>query len=210
MIITDLPLQKKNKTRYSLFIDDEFICGVQDEVVLKFKLAKNKQITPDDLKKIQEEDMFILARQFAARSLAMHKQSKEELRRKLHRKEFSIECIERVIEYFLRNNYINDKEYAESFIKSKLRQKPIGKLKLKRDLMQKGISIETINNSLNLLVDDDEQKEAAMKLAEKKLKSIKDKPREKVYASLISYLKYHGISSQIAGEVIREVLNNNN
>ena len=62
-----------------------------------------------------------------------------ELRRKLTEKEFAPQVIEKVMDFLCRYGYCDDKAYAKSFVKERLRLKPKGAYALKMELRQKGI-----------------------------------------------------------------------
>lgn len=204
MIITSIEPQKKNKTRYSLYIDGEFACGVQDEVALRFKLAKDKEITEKELEQIKAEDEFMLARQATARYLQLRLHSTNEIKYYLRRKEFSEDNINRTIEYFKTKGDINDVLFAEKYIQSKRKLKPVGKLKLKKELIEKGVDKNIIDEILRNIIADEDELQAAQLLLQKKLKSLKDKPKEKLFQSLYNYLLYNGIPSHLAIAVIKK------
>ena len=45
-VITAITTQKRNKERYSVFVDNEFLIGVAEETLLEHQLKKGTEITP--------------------------------------------------------------------------------------------------------------------------------------------------------------------
>ncbi|MDZ7682402.1 MAG: hypothetical protein U5J63_11990 [Fodinibius sp.] len=52
-VITSIRVQKNNKERYSIFVDEEFLLGVAEQTLLKFSLSKGDEITSAQLSKNQ-------------------------------------------------------------------------------------------------------------------------------------------------------------
>lgn len=57
--------------------------------------------------------------------------------------------LQEILEHLVKSNFLNDKQYAEFYIDSQIRKKPIGKLKLKQQLNIKGIPKDIIEQALN-------------------------------------------------------------
>lgn len=103
-------------------------------------------------------------------------------------------------------NLINDSDYAYFFIDSQISKKPIGTLKLKQKLYQKGIDDEIIQANLNKFSLN--EYELAEKLLNKKIKniSIHQLSTDKVKVKIIKYLINNGFPVSIAIKVFNQKL----
>ena len=206
MIITNVTTLPKKPTRYCVSIDNGLVYEVQDEVVVHFHLKKNQAITDEQLNQILAEDEFVRARQATAYYLQFRPRSVYEIKMYLRKKQYSSRTAGRIIDYFLEKGALDDKAFAEKYIRSQRRFKPVGPLKLKLELMQKGINRDIIHEKLSQMISADEEYQTACALFEKKLKHLHDKPYQKKVQSLYGYLTYHGISPRVARQVVDEKL----
>ena len=123
----------------------------------------------------------------------------KQLRDKLKRKEAEAEVIDQVIARLIELKFVDDAAYAESFVRN--RQKKKGRIALRQELFQKGISETVVDETLADL-DTDGQIESATTLLEKNAwrfrKDELHKNRSKAYA----FLARRGFT----GDVVREAL----
>ncbi len=103
----------------------------------KLPVSKNGFVLRTDLEK---------ARASALASLCMREHSIKELVDKLTRKEYQHDSIEIVIEECLKDNYLDDKRFAEIFWRSRAR-KGFGPNKISMELKLKGISHSMIEET---------------------------------------------------------------
>lgn len=86
----------------------------------------------------------------AMRLLAAKPRSISEIRERLLEKAWTnAEIVNSVIEKLCDYKYLDDREFADSVALSKLRQKPQGKLRLRRTLYQKKLDKETIEQAVH-------------------------------------------------------------
>ena len=99
--------------------------------------------------------------------------------------------------------YLNDKYYAQNFVKAKQNQK--GKMYIVSSLKQKGVSDDIINE---VLQDFATEQDVVIELAQKYLKNkvIDDKTKEKLFRHLIS----KGFEFGEVNSAIKTVLKNDN
>ncbi|MEJ6951632.1 regulatory protein RecX [Natronospora cellulosivora (SeqCode)] len=94
-----------------------------------------------------------------------------ELKERLLQKGYLEKDILKVIDRLKELDYLNDRRFAFNWVKYRIKNRPRGKLLLKKELMEKGISEEIINDALNNLYDYELEKGIADKLAKKWLNS---------------------------------------
>lgn len=87
--------------------------------------------------------------QRAFRLLSYKARTIAEMRQRLLEKEWAeSETVEQVISRLLELNYLNDDEYAINFARSRLALKPLGPIRLRRDLQRKKLSPGTVDATL--------------------------------------------------------------
>lgn len=188
LIISDIKYQKKNKDRLSIFVNGKFLIGLYDEVVIGFGLAKGKVITYEELNSLLYEDLKIKAMRKSLSLLSYKPRTEREMCDKLRENEYDDEIIGVTIEKLLSLGYINDYDYALSYIESRL--SAYGMYRIKSDLFRKGISSEIIEKA----VSDSEvdQSDEIRELFAKKLKSCEGLTNEKRYNRVMSYMLRKG------------------
>jgi len=182
-IITKIE-EQKNKNRVNIFIDDSFFCGLEKETALIFCLKTGKEVDIESLNQaiIQSEVKNAFNKSIDYLSIRNH--SKKELKDKLLKKGFSKDVIESTLDKLEEYNYIDDEKYTKLFIEQ---NKRYSKLILLNKLLKKGIDREIIDKNLESLIDEDNEFNNCMIVAEKFLDdtsemSIKDK--QKIFAKL--------------------------
>lgn len=169
MKISALSSQKKDSNRVSMFLDGEFACGLSLNSVAKYNLFVGKEIGRQEYEDILHTDLqerlFNRAINYLNRSIRSKSQIQTYLKSLLIKKKgkwFSIldtdqeiKIVEEVLCKLEEYSYINDREYAEQFILSRIKNKPRGKRVLLSELISKGISKELAQEKLDELVKDE-------------------------------------------------------
>ena len=124
MLITAVTQQKKDETRYNIFIDGEYAFALPMQDILYFKLKEGREVPEETVKYIQESLVYIKAQDTALQYIGYKMRTVKEIRMKLFEKEFSEEVIEKVIAFLEKYGYADDREYCRKYIREKLRMKP--------------------------------------------------------------------------------------
>lgn len=145
-------------------------------------------------------------RNYLFRLIKFRIRSEKELKDKLKSRQYDGPTIEELIAYFKRLGYVNDKEFARSWIDYRL-SKPLALRAIEAELKQKGIGREIINELISEKKGTLNEFEIARELAKTRLKKIrcrKDK-EDKIRQKLYYYLSRRGFSSDIVSEVINQI-----
>lgn len=205
-VITKIEVQKRNKDRVNIYINNEFSFACSAELVYIHNLSKEKVVDVNSLAEIVEEDNYIKCKNTSLKMIEKSYKTEKQIIDKLVQKEYQDKIIKRTIEFLKQYNFIDDKKYAQMYIKDKINAQ--GKNKTKYALINKGINEEIINEELKY-IDDTIEESSAMKLAEKKynllLKSEKD-PRN-INKKLREYLARKGYNLDIIQKVSNSVIN---
>jgi len=143
------------------------------------------------------------ALKFAIKLLSIRKRSVFEMKNRLKRKKFEDDVIDEVIKELFEYKYLNDAEFAEAYINDRINFNPRGSFLIKKELREKGIAENIVNQKIKELLPEIKEMELAKKAAKKKMGSLnKDLEKNKLYQKVGSYLQAKGY----AGWIIREVL----
>jgi len=154
----------------------------------------------DDFEKFYKASIRFLS--FRPRS---EKEMRDYLTRKIKDSRLTINegVLERIVQSLKRDKFINDEEFIKWWVEQRTLLKPKAWRVIKYELKRKGISDEMINDS-GLMIND---KDAAVKLAEKKLRTIHDQSDKfKVKEKLGRFLASKGFDWDTIKEVIDQVL----
>jgi regulatory protein len=143
----------------------------------------------------------------SVRFLSFRPRSEKELRDYLTKKKCDELTAKRILESLKRDKFINDEEFVRWWVEQRTLLKPKAWRVIVYELKQKGISKELIESvqSSGFKVQNDA--ESAMKLAEKKLRTIHDQTdRYKVKEKLGRYLAGKGFDWDTIKAVIDQIL----
>lgn len=139
MIITSIEIQKKNKNRYSLFIDDEFYCGVHEDVIVNLALHKNMSVDQSFLNQVFQEEMLAKGKYEALHYISYRMRSKKEVIDKLKNLDYDEETIDQIMPFLYEHRFIDDLAFAKAFISDKCRLSKHSLKKIRYSLQEKGI-----------------------------------------------------------------------
>jgi regulatory protein len=144
--ITALVIQKKNKERVNLFLDDEYVMGISLDAALR--LRKGQLLSESDLASLRTESDLELAFQQALRFLAPRPRSRGEVERKLAEKEWEPAVIAAVVARLSEQRYVDDEAFAQYWTENRNQFRPRSSSALRYELRQKGLDKDVIDESL--------------------------------------------------------------
>ena len=157
----------------------------------------------------EETDPYTRAKTIVYNQLAYSAKTRGQLRKKLQAEGFDAELIEPLLDKFEAAKLIDDAEYAQSFVAQKSRTKKLSRAALRRELAERGVRGEEVENALAQRTDEQEREDAA-ELVRKKLRpgmNLSDRAeKDKVTRRLLGMLARRGYSSSVSMSVIREEL----
>lgn len=105
---------------------------------------------------------------------------------KLKRYDLSEEERTRILQHLVEEKYIDDKRYAEAFVRDKYRFNKWGRVKIAQGLRMKGIDNGTVNEAMEV-IDEAEYLHILRELIKAKRKSIRGKSDYEVNGKLIRF-----------------------
>jgi len=109
-----------------------------------------------------------------------------------------------VIDTLVRENFINDQRYADSFVRDKYRHNKWGKVKIAAHLRSKNIEPEVIVTSLSLL-DDDQYRQMITDTLNSHRKFIKAKNQFDLKGKLLRFGLSKGFESHLVYDILNEI-----
>jgi regulatory protein len=111
---------------------------------------------------LEGEDELYRARDAALRLLARRARSVAELRRGLERRGLSAGAVDGTLAWLDTRGYLDDRAFAESFVRDRLRLRPRGRAALERELRAKGVDEGTARGAVEAAMAEEGADEAAM------------------------------------------------
>ncbi len=141
-----------------------------------------------------------------AQYLCAHQEKCEwDIRKKLYDWKSKPDDHDEIILNLIQEKYIDEKRYAITFSKEKLRFNRWGKIKIEYALKQKNISVEFIKNALDE-IDDDNYNSILENELLKKYKTLKDKDNYALQSKLARFAISKGFENGKVFDVISKIL----
>lgn len=189
------------KDKVIIRFEDGSKMDVSFETFTSFYLFKNKELSNKDLKEIEETESIHKYIKYALNVLNKTHISESKMREKLFAKGSTKNQADKVIATLKENSLIDDKTYMIDLIEYG-HLKLYGEKKIKKNLIQKGIS----NNDVNKIIfnENKELKKASM-IVDNFQKKYNDLPNEAKKEKIYMHLLSKGYSCKIALKAIENV-----
>lgn len=133
--------------------------------------------------------------QRAFRLLSYKARTVAEMRRRLLEKEWAdAQTVEQVVSRLLELNYLNDEEYAVNFVNSRLAVKPLGPVRLRRDLQRRDLPPGTVEATMAGAFAEKSEESLLTATIQKRIR-LKGRPTDRASRHrLMAYLLRRGFS----------------
>lgn len=199
MIITNITSQK-DPERVNIFIDNQFAFGLFLWTKEELGLKKGMEIDEGLLESIKSKDELQGAKSKAYQYLSFRQRTQRELEDYLLKKDFSRNTVETVIESLKEAGYVDDLDFARTFVRDKTSYKSFGPYRIINELVQKGISKELIDQALE--EEYHEELDELVDMVEARYSSILHDKSDKRFRRIGGFLQRKGHSY----DTIRKVL----
>lgn len=199
-IITALEVQKRNKKRVSIFVDDEYAFSLSlDQAAL---LHKGQQLSDEEVARLINDAAISAATDSAARFLAVRPRSEQEVRQNLAGKKIPEPVIDAALEKLSAFGYIDDRAFADLWVRDRETYKPTSPRALRYELRQKGISDAIIDEVIADLDPDD----AAYRAAEGQVRRYRGLERREFRNKMSAFLQRRGFSFEAVRTTLRRLI----
>ena len=180
--VTKVEIQKKDKSRVSVYLDGEFFRGMDSFAFAQSRIKIGDEIDQSELEKLIFSSDIRTAFDKALKQIEYRTRAKNEIIAFLQKKGYDNKVIYEVIEKLIEYGYCNDVRFCDEYVKSYSRR--YGKIKIKADLKNLGIDEDIIENAMEQI---DDQTDQAYNLGKKYIKGKKTVTALKVRAYLVRH-----------------------
>lgn len=197
--ITALEVQKRNKERVNVYLDDAFAFSLTlDEAA---RLRKGQALSEAEVAALRGRDELVKAVDSASRFLSYRPRSTHEVRQNLLEKDYPDPVIDAALERLTALGYLDDQAFATFWVGERNRFKPLGTRALRYELRQKGISESIIDEVLAGLDADD----AAYRAALPQVRRLRGSSRRDFTQKISGFLQRRGFSYEAARVALRQL-----
>ncbi len=201
-IITDLELQKKNPNRINVYLDHEFAFGISRFVGAWLK--QGEKLDELSITQLLEKDTREKAFQKAFQFINYRPRSVHEVKEKLEEFGFGGSIIDDVANELLNKKYLNDYEFAENWIASRVQSKPRSQEMLRYELRKKLIPERIIEEALKLAPNNNE---LALRLGKKYLRRFAHLNEKEFTKKMTGVLARRAFPFSVIATVLMELKN---
>jgi len=201
-LVTKIERQKKNPKRKSVYLNDKFAFGLDEETLFKHGLRVGDHLTDEEVDKILQTEDKRKAKEAALSLLSYRARSEKEISQKLKKKGHDQNSIKEVIADLKRLNLLDDYEFACLWIKDRLRNRPRGVALLRQELKSKGIEKENIEKALEELYPEESEPKIASELIRKRQKRYQGLDKKLTRKKMSNFLLRRGFSYEVVREVV--------
>ena len=198
--VTALKIQKNNKERVNVFIDETFALAVT--MVVAANLRKGQYLSETEIEQLKQGDQRDKAYDQALRFLGFRPRSQSETELYLGDKGYSAAVIADVTQRLLDRQYLDDRAFVQFWLENREKFRPRGQRALRYELRQKGISERLIDD---MLVDLDEET-LAWAAVQNKLYSWRSLSAEALKKKASGFLSRRGFNYEIVSHTVQRIL----
>ena len=195
--------KKLKSGMYELQLENYDKLFTYEEVILKYELLLKKTITDSLMNKILDDNKYYDCYYKALNIIKRSSKTRYELFIKL-KEEYSEDIVNKVINELEKQNYINDRIYANSYLNLEINTTYHGPYRIRRDMENKGID-DSIINEVMISYTDEIQEEKLKKIITKKINSNHNKSNVFLIRKLKNELKMDGFNLNIVDSILSDI-----
>jgi len=154
LTVVSLQARGAEASRTEVTLSDERTFTIATEAVLDLGLSRDTRVDAGLEQELVDADLRFRAKDVALGLLARRAHARRELRDKLHRKEFPGRVVHEVLDRLEDIGLVDDRAFAESFVRDRVRLKPRGRRALRAELARKGVRDEA-DPAIDAVFDDE-------------------------------------------------------
>lgn len=186
-------------------LDDGTALRVRVEDVAALGITPGAELDEAAWAALRERAQAAAALTSAARLLLIRLRSRREIADRLARKGYSAAIVSATITRLESDGLLDDVRFAKAWIAGRLAVRPSGAVRLRRELQQKGIPRDIIEETLRAGLSDVDERAQAVALAQARLRRYRRGPRDAAVRRLAGVLQRRGFSSNAIASALREV-----
>lgn len=206
--ITKITTQQNNKHRFNVFLDEngkeKYGFSVDEDILIKYSLRKGLALDESAIKNILHKDTLHKSYAQSIQFLSYRMRTKKEMKDYLTKKEAAPEHIPQIMERLEKEGYLDDRQFAEAFVRTRIQTSNKGPRLVQRELMDRGIA-EPIAAEAVMQYTYELQYNKALKWATKKLTGSTKESFRKQLQQVQGTLLQKGFTQEIIQNVIQSL-----
>jgi regulatory protein len=204
--ITKISEQKRRPNRRNIYFDGKFAFGCNLNVVAKFRLREGMNLSPEQIKAIEQGEVKQECFDAAMRFLQLRLHSRAELHKKLMRKEYGEAVINAVLDDLTRLNYLDDARFAKTKALSAAQHRQQGRRRAFMEILKSGVKGDVAGRAVEDVYDATDSLAIARQLATKQAPRLRKLDPVTAKRRLIGMLQRRGFDYDTIRPVVEEVL----
>lgn len=200
MTVTKIEAVSNSKNRYKVYVDEQFAFVLYKGELSRYHIKAGGDIGENVYREIYDEVIVKRAKLRALNLLNSMGRTEMQLRQKLKQNEYPDDVVEKAMDYVKSFGYVNDHEYARSFIMNRKEKK--SRKELYMQLCQKGIDSQILDDVFEECYDSDASKEAILSLLRKKRYDPETATREETQ-KILAFLTRKGFGYEDIKHVLQ-------
>lgn len=196
---------KRNEEKVEIIFEDDSVLEMEEADYLSMCLYDREELSKDEISEIIYKHQIKRAKLDAVKFISYKIKSTYEVIRRLKELGYNDEVIDTVVDALTRDNYLNDRDYAERYARTKIKLKKLSKKQLEIELLQKGISDEIIGNLRELHEINEYGDVERLLLKKYRAENLKD---GKLRLKAMKFLYSKGYEVELIQSVIDNVIEN--
>ncbi|GAA0597877.1 recombination regulator RecX [Virgibacillus siamensis] len=206
--ITRITTQQKRSDRYNIFLDDgqgeKYGFSVDESILIEYRLRKNLELDDIMVSTLVRKDTLHKSYTLAIHFLSYRMRTEKEIYDYLVKKEIDAEHIKQIMDKLINEKLVDDKQFAEAFVRTRIETTSKGPQLVKKELLEKGVTPGTAEEAINLYTYAI-QYERAEKWVGKKLNGSKNKSFKQQVQQLQGTLMQKGFTQDVIQDVLADV-----
>lgn len=185
--------------------EDRIVMNVHEDTVVAWRLMAGRRLTPAEWRQLSEQEAAEDAYRAALLLLEARPRTRKETEAALRRKGFAPQAIAACLERLVRHGLIDDATFAARFASHRVTGQRKGRRLIRQELLQRGIGREDAERAISA-ISEEEEREAALELARKRLRQVKAKTALERRHKLLALLIRRGFPQAVAREAVRTAM----
>ena len=147
---------------------------VPPEFVIRANLKEGEELTPDQLRRLEDESNVVRAVDRAILLLSHRARATTELRRRLTRLEIPADAIDEALARLTRLGYLDDTTFARQLVRGRMLASGQSRFRIRSELLRKGVDRATADEAIEHTLEAEDVDERAIieRVAAKKARSL--------------------------------------
>jgi regulatory protein len=206
MIITKIERQKKNRSRLSIFVDEQYAFSVSEDIYARYILHTGQSLSEEERAEIEKAESESSVKRTALKFRSFRPRSRKEISEYLKKKGYEESAIIIGIQFLIDNSLINDEEFARMLCRDRLMLKPVGKSSMRQVLYKKGIDRTATERILDDFYTAESEKALALKEGERKFKRVASLPALTQKKRIFEHLVRRGYDSSLSMNIVTQLV----